>query len=236
MKKINLVGHRYGRLTVVSEDPKRISNKICWRCLCDCENTAIVIGNDLRTGKTRSCGCLDQETINSKKKDLSGKKFGRLTVIDQAKIDKKGRWWNCLCLCSKKCIIKGLALKTGNTKSCGCLATESKKSKTGENNHNWRFDLSQEERENRRQCKEYTEWRTNVFSRDNYTCQICEKSSGLNAHHLDGWNWCIERRHDIDNGVTLCVDCHERFHAVYGKGDNSLEQFEEFLEMERSEV
>ena len=76
----------------------------------------------------------------------------------------------------------------------------------------------------------YREWRNSVFKRDDYTCQICgDSSSGnLNAHHLDGYNWCKDKRVDIDNGVTLCDECHRRFHKLYGRGFNTKEQFEKF--------
>jgi len=55
-------------------------------------------------------------------KDLSRKKFGKLTVISYA---GKGKW-NCLCDCGKESIVYGANLKTKNTRSCGCLNTHCK--------------------------------------------------------------------------------------------------------------
>ena len=43
-------------------------------------------------------------------------------------------------------------------------------------------------------------------------------------------NWCRERRIDITNGVCLCEVCHKEFHKLYGKGDNTKEQYIEFKE------
>lgn len=81
-----------------------------------------------------------------------------------------------------------------------------------------------------RMSEEYFQWRTDVFEKDNYTCQCCSQHGGkLNAHHLDGWHWCEEKRFDIENGATLCRDCHNNFYSIYGKGNNTKEQFEEWL-------
>ena len=48
-------------------------------------------------------------------------------------------------------------------------------------------------------------------------------------HHLDGYNWCIEKRTDETNGITLCENCHKNFHSIYGFGGNTKEQFEEWI-------
>lgn len=76
---------------------------------------------------------------------------------------------------------------------------------------------------------EYKTWRRKVYVRDKFKCVLCNSKSRLNAHHLDGWSWCIPGRYDKNNGVTLCYMCHEKFHAIYGKGKNTRGQFEMFL-------
>jgi len=61
----------------------------------------------------------------AKAKNLVGKKFGRLTVIERAENDKyKNACWLCQCECGNKKIIKGVNLVRGFTKSCGCLHKE----------------------------------------------------------------------------------------------------------------
>ena len=115
-----------------------------------------------------------------------------------------------------------------NGKSCPICGI---RNNCGENNPRWNPNLTDEEREKNRKTSEYLTWMKEVYERDNYTCQCCgsHKSGTLNAHHKDGYHWCIERRLDVTNGVTLCEDCHKEFHHIYGYGNNTEEQFEEFI-------
>lgn len=75
----------------------------------------------------------------------------------------------------------------------------------------------------------YIRWAKAVKQRDFHCCQICGFVGGsLNSHHLNAWASYPDQRYDTENGVTLCTSCHDRFHEVYGKGENTEEQFEEF--------
>ena len=59
---------------------------------------------------------------------------------------------------------------------------------------------------------DYKLWREAVFERDNYTCQKCglRGSEGyLTAHHIKSWISYPELRYEINNGITLCEDCHK---------------------------
>jgi len=57
--------------------------------------------------------------------------------------------------------------------------------------------------------KKYRKWRMKVFERDNYTCQFCgERGCYLEAHHVKGWAKFPKLRYDVENGVTLCKECH----------------------------
>lgn len=58
--------------------------------------------------------------------------------------------------------------------------------------------------------KELIQWRSNVFLRDNWTCQICGiRGRYLEAHHLKSWAKFPELRYELENGVTLCKECHK---------------------------
>ena len=129
---VNHVGKRFGRLVVIAQD-KYIKNRgTYWLCKCDCGNTTIVIGQNLRNGHTKSCGCLGKETrlhnLDSTRgcmfKNLAGKVFGRLTVLD--KYEKRGKpyYWLCQCECGNTKYVRASHLFEGNVRSCGCLAKE----------------------------------------------------------------------------------------------------------------
>lgn len=65
-RAIEMTGKRFGRLTVVARAPRRLPSRTTrWDCRCDCGNTANVDGSMLRSGATRSCGCLASELMRS---------------------------------------------------------------------------------------------------------------------------------------------------------------------------
>lgn len=87
----------------------------------------------------------------------------------------------------------------------------------GENNPNWKGGITPIT-EQIRGSFEYKEWRTKVFTRDNFTCVVCEKVGGrLEAHHIKRFRDYPELRFSVDNGVTLCKECHYLTNN-YGKG------------------
>ncbi len=60
--------------------------------------------------------------MNDQLVDLTGKTFGRLTVISRLHKDKYGHhFWLCRCVCGKEKTTRGYSLKRGSTQSCGCL-------------------------------------------------------------------------------------------------------------------
>jgi len=74
-------------------------------------------------------------------------------------------------------------------------------------------------------------WRESVFARDNWTCQKCKMKLGgkLNSHHIQNFSQYPELRFAIDNGITFCRDCHEKFHKKYGYKNGDQEQIKEFI-------
>lgn len=58
--EMDLTGQRYGRLYVTGRAPNQ-GLKVCWHCICDCGNEAVVQSHNLIFGYTSSCGCLRRE-------------------------------------------------------------------------------------------------------------------------------------------------------------------------------
>lgn len=61
-KALDLTGEKYGRLIVIQKDGN-IGKKTAWRCLCDCGNEVTVITDSLRSGRTKSCGCVKRDLL-----------------------------------------------------------------------------------------------------------------------------------------------------------------------------
>lgn len=88
----------------------------------------------------------------------------------------------------------------------------------GEKNWNWKGGTSRTERQKISQSIEYKNWRSSVFERDNYTCQQCNKRGGkLQADHIKPFSLFPELIFDINNGRTLCVNCHYKTDSYGGK-------------------
>ena len=60
-KIIDETGSRFGRLTVIARRGSKSNGAAAWLCRCDCNNETIIPGTSLRSGGTRSCGCLQRE-------------------------------------------------------------------------------------------------------------------------------------------------------------------------------
>jgi hypothetical protein len=121
-----LTGQRFGRLTV--KCCAEGDGKPHWLCQCDCGNECVVVGENLRSGNTRSCGCLRREALRvnndqSSKKlfDLTNAEVGWWTVIERAGSSPNGEAiWRCECVCGTGGIVRSSQLTMGKSLSCGC--------------------------------------------------------------------------------------------------------------------
>lgn len=120
-KLIDLTSKRFGRLVVLEKAPPT-GGQAEWICKCDCGNIKKIKGGHLRNGVIQSGGCFNKERISSSRTvDLLGQKFGKLSVISYQG-SKNGRAvWLCRCDCGNEVEVLSSYLKTGDTKSCGCV-------------------------------------------------------------------------------------------------------------------
>lgn len=117
----SLTGQKFGKLTAVDHFYKIQSNgKRCsyYKCSCECGNTCYVKAISLTSGKTKSCGCLKHRPAFV---DISGKKFGYLTVLRYTKTVNYKPYFEVICDCGCKKEVIGADLKSGRTISCGCV-------------------------------------------------------------------------------------------------------------------
>jgi len=79
-------------------------------------------------------------------------------------------------------------------------------------NPNWKGNLvSDEVRE--RQSYIAKKWRKQVTKRDDHKCQKCGSLDKLHAHHIKEFKDYPDLRWDLNNGITVCVFCHEKIHS-----------------------
>lgn len=124
MKLIDLTGQQFGELTVIERDNSK-KKKVYWKCKCSCGNYASVLGDYLRSGHTKSCGCLRKIAARQigqlNKEDLTGQRFGSLTVLyENGRDNNRHVIWHCKCICGKEINVSSPDLKSESTRSCGC--------------------------------------------------------------------------------------------------------------------
>lgn len=127
-KTADLTGQRFGKWTVerpATEEEMRLRSRgFLWFCRCDCGRTGLVTTGNLRGGQSTRCKSCVELAI-----DLSGQRFGRWTVLRRALPEEfrrrgSGAIWLCRCDCGNVGTVSGWALRSGGSRSCGCLRDE----------------------------------------------------------------------------------------------------------------
>ena len=115
----DLSGLKFNKLTVIDHAGNNARGQSRWNCQCDCGVIKEIDGYALKN--QYSCGCEAYPFV-----DLTGKRFGKLTVIKLIGIDDKSRnrKWECLCDCGGTKNTITASLNRGRARSCGCLSRE----------------------------------------------------------------------------------------------------------------
>ena len=122
---VDMLGQKFGHLTVVERAGSSATGLAEWLCKCDCGNPNLIktTGSNLRSGHTTSCGCVHKITMQQiKSSDISGQRFGKLVAIKRLE-EKRGTnsVWLCQCDCGNTYKADINSLSQGKTSSCGCL-------------------------------------------------------------------------------------------------------------------
>jgi len=247
MKKKNLVGQKFEKLTVISAasniEPQNGNGRsfTAWNCQCECGNIIIIRTGTLTAKQQKSCGCI---TLQSGVVIKSGQVFNRLTTISY-----DSGYWNCQCECGNLTNSLTHHLISGNTKSCGCLKTETTKqnqklslpsvTKYEPNITSarklWRqycyqdklcnlsfeqwFEISQKECFycGANQSNEY-----NVFSSKKHASQFAKDNGDFLYNGLDRIDSSLP--HTLDNVVSCCWTCNR------AKNERTTKEFYKYID------
>ena len=120
----DLVGKQFGKLTVLEKTGEQEDRYWTWRCRCDCGNEVVVNTKRLTRGTVFHCGCEKKSpaSLGLVPEDLTGKRYGKLTVLKLEKQQENGKSsWLCQCDCGNQCVVGAHSLHYKKRKSCGCL-------------------------------------------------------------------------------------------------------------------
>lgn len=237
----HLIGSRFGKIVVIERDKNmsKEKNRQIFKCICDCGKIVFMRADDLNRNRVKSCGCFKP----IRHKDMSGKRKGRLNVIEHAYNLKERAYWMCECDCGRIVIVSQSHLHSGHTLSCGCIRSENEV-------------VYSVIRHFRNIIKPYT---VKVLEDSGFQCYLTGRSDELEVHHttsfktlylktlseldipekesiLDYESEEIKRMDDffIDlhspekSLIVLNKDTHTEFHKTYGYQNNTLEEFDDF--------
>ncbi len=116
------IGYHVGKLTVATPTDQRKNGYTIWRCQCDCGGEILLDTRCLQRGTIQDCGC--ETVVKPGQRDITGQRFGKLTVLYPT--GAKGRGgsliWHCKCDCGGEVDAPLHQLSSGYRKSCGCLS------------------------------------------------------------------------------------------------------------------
>lgn len=187
--------------------------------------------------------CLNTFTINRPSRQEQRYCSRRCSISEQSKRRRKRRIFQCeVCAkefeghayrvakyCSRECWAKRNPPDEKDCPICGesfkswdrgqrtcsrkCHGQWRSQNLTGELSPQWKDGRSLE-RQRGRLSSDLKIWRKAVFERDAYTCQDCGAKGSLQAHHIKPFASFPELALDVNNGKTLCIECHGKAHGV----------------------
>lgn len=214
-KPRNLIGQKFGRLSVVALEGSSPSGRALWRCVCSCGESKIISTNRL-TSDTASCGCLRREHASAlRASDITGQVFGKLTAIQLASTPGGRPAWLCACACGGEKIVLRHNLASGITVSCGCLS----RAEYGIFTSEYRRAASAAHRATRRSRQRgapgtYTAADIeSLYLKQRGCCANCGCALGDKFHRDHRVSLFRGGSNEITNIELLCGPCNQRKHA-----------------------
>lgn len=188
------------QIEVKISDLMKGSSKVKVLCKCDiCGKEKLIVFNTIKEKYIcQKCTNNIPELIEKKSEKISGK--------------NNKNWKGGLPYCND-C---GKQLSSRRFKFCKSC---SYKKRLGQNAPNWNFELTDIERKIGHKIPGINRWRKQVKERDNHNCQKCGSKENLHAHHINNFSDFKKQRIDVDNGITLCFNCHKGkngIHSLFG--------------------
>lgn len=187
----NIAGQKFGKLTAISPAFRK-SGSVFWECICECGEKTYATYTHLKNGNNKTCGkCTDRSWKNSSRFiDLTGKRYGMLTVIGFAGTKNNNCMWNCKCDCGQFKTVSTNKLSMGKTSSCGCKKIKVNRESTSDLYQHWYAMLNRCRPENTNTKKDY-------FDRGITVCDDWK---------LDGGFWAFKEwslKNGYKEGLTL---------------------------------
>ena len=223
-KFADLTGQKFGRLIVI-ERAENKGGRVYWLCKCECGNEKVIRGSHLKSGTTMSCGCLQSEKMKKQmEKQWQNEDFRKMKSekmkekMKELWQDEEAKW--------KMGYKGGVTPITKYLRGLNIQWYEDCKQKA-----NYTCQLTGKHGGNLH-AHHLKAFSTIVIEAHNlHNIQIKDQVKDYTQEELKLLEEYVGSWHeDNNNAVVLSEDVHKLFHSLYGKGENTPEQFEEFKE------
>ena len=247
----DLTGLRFGRLVVISynEEVTKQKKRTYWNCKCDCGNEKVIRGSHLRSGDIVSCGCYNRDRVKEQWKDeeyrqMMSDKMREMVEemwqdeeFKQKQIDKTKEMWQDeefkQMMSDKMARENNPSWKGGITPTSihlGHLPVVKQWFSSSKQQVNYTCELTGKVGGvNTHHLKAFSIIVKEAHELNNI--QVKQQVKDYTEEELHKLEEYVASWHkDTSNAVVLSEEVHMLFHSLYGKGDNTPEQFEEFRE------
>ena len=206
---------------------KNSTLKVLFKCdLCGIEYKVIYRSYLQKKNKGICVKCVNKDN----KRDIENDRFGKLVVLedDGTRTNDRHIKWKCKCDCGNTTYVSSNNLKSGKIQSCGCLAKELLIERHKNLGHKIWSELTEEEILNEKN-DESNRWLFIKSIKTNQCYLSGTQTDEVEGHHLNSWGAYPTQRFNKNNIRFIKIDLHKQFHKEYGRSNNNVGQFYEYL-------